>query len=56
MRHFQAKQLADTVESITGAIAQAAGLFSAQEFLFKLGVLKYGADKKEEELNKFIAT
>jgi len=29
MRHFQPKQLADTVESMTGAIAYAAGLFSA---------------------------
>lgn len=41
MRHFQSKQLADTVESITGAIAHSAGLFSAQDFLLKLGVLKY---------------
>ena len=29
IRHFQTKQLADTVESITGAISLSAGLFSA---------------------------
>jgi hypothetical protein len=35
-------------------VAQSAGLFSAQELLFKLGVLKYSAEQKEDELNKFL--
>lgn len=54
LRHFQPKQLADTVESITGAIAYAAGLFSAQDFLIKLEVLKYSYLRYEEELAKFV--
>ena len=54
MRHFQPKQLADTVESITGAIAYSAGLFSAQDLLIKLGVLKYTNERYEAELAKFV--
>jgi dsRNA-specific ribonuclease len=54
MRHFQPKQLADTVESITGAIALAAGLFSAQDFLLKVGVLKSSSASYEVELQKFL--
>lgn len=54
MRHFQPKQLADTVESITGAIANSAGLFGAQDFLKKLEVLKFDTSRYDQELNVFI--
>eukprot|EP00347_Sterkiella_histriomuscorum_P010525 403375951 len=52
-KQFQSKQLADVVESVTGALASKCGLFTAREFLMKkYNLLEFSVEQYNEKLNE----
>ena len=52
MSQFQFKQLADTIESIIGALSLNCGLFTASDYLRKLKILKKQNTDYNFELNE----
>lgn len=53
-KHCQPKQLADVVESVTGALTLKCGLYSAQDFLYKLKILKHTKEEINQEIEKLV--
>lgn len=55
-KHCQPKQLADVVESVTGALTLKCGLYSAQDFLFNLKILNHTREEINKEIENIVVT
>lgn len=51
---FYYKQLADVVESVTGAVTLACGLNCTQDYLRRIGVLEYDQAHLMQEMTKLV--